>query len=299
MSGIGNDNQQYSIRHIAAQTGVNPVTLRAWERRYGLIKPQRTPKGHRLYTEQDIHLVKNILFILSKGFAISKVKDLLANEQIHLLQADDYQSLIPTFEEIAKSLDSFNHIQLENELTTLYTLYSPEQFADEITPRLFAYLEDKALIYSDFAISQKTFLLDTLNAKLYQYLYQNIHKNDKFDYLILGYRTAMIQTRVLHGLMLANIIKAYEHRVDFISGVSSYEEIIQQCKVKSNRRVIIFTSPESFYIKQLMATLSKNAIENCRLHLTHTGKPIAFNLENNFLLPQKFSSIYGVLNMAN
>ena len=37
----------YPIREVSRLTGVNSVTLRAWERRYGLIRPQRTPKGHR------------------------------------------------------------------------------------------------------------------------------------------------------------------------------------------------------------------------------------------------------------
>ena len=36
------------IRTVSILTGVHSVTLRAWERRYGLITPQRTPKGHRL-----------------------------------------------------------------------------------------------------------------------------------------------------------------------------------------------------------------------------------------------------------
>ena len=42
------------IREVARQTGVNAVTLRAWERRYGLIVPQRTPKGHRLYSAEHV-----------------------------------------------------------------------------------------------------------------------------------------------------------------------------------------------------------------------------------------------------
>ena len=37
------------IREVARITGVNAVTLRAWERRYGLIVPHRTAKGHRLF----------------------------------------------------------------------------------------------------------------------------------------------------------------------------------------------------------------------------------------------------------
>ena len=65
------------IRTVANLTGVNPVTLRAWERRYNLITPQRTPKGHRLYTEQDVELIKQVLDLLDQGISISQVKPLL------------------------------------------------------------------------------------------------------------------------------------------------------------------------------------------------------------------------------
>ena len=70
----------YPIRMVASLTGINPVTLRAWERRYGLVKPQRTPKGHRLYSEQDIELIKRILKMLDQNIPISQVKHLLSNK---------------------------------------------------------------------------------------------------------------------------------------------------------------------------------------------------------------------------
>ena len=63
----------YPMRTIANLTGINPVTLRAWERRYGLIQPQRTAKGHRLYTEQDVARIHRVLELLQQGFAISQV----------------------------------------------------------------------------------------------------------------------------------------------------------------------------------------------------------------------------------
>jgi DNA-binding transcriptional MerR regulator len=65
------------IRTVASLTGINPVTLRAWERRYNLITPQRTPKGHRLYTEADVELIRQVLELLEQGIAISQVKPLL------------------------------------------------------------------------------------------------------------------------------------------------------------------------------------------------------------------------------
>lgn len=67
----------YPIRTISAMTGVNPVTLRAWERRHGLIRPQRTPKGHRLYTEEDIQRIRHILALLDRGIPISQARQAL------------------------------------------------------------------------------------------------------------------------------------------------------------------------------------------------------------------------------
>ncbi len=67
------NTEKYPIRTVSEITGVNAVTLRAWERRYGLIKPSRTPKGHRLYSRADIQLVEEILGHLSQGMSISQV----------------------------------------------------------------------------------------------------------------------------------------------------------------------------------------------------------------------------------
>jgi DNA-binding transcriptional MerR regulator len=70
--------QYFPIRTVSNLTGVNSVTLRAWERRYGLITPHRTPKGHRLYTQSDIDLINQIVQLLERGISIGQVKSHLA-----------------------------------------------------------------------------------------------------------------------------------------------------------------------------------------------------------------------------
>jgi len=83
----------YPIRTVSALTGVNPVTLRAWERRYGLIEPQRTPKGHRLYTQADIDRIHRILELLDQGISIGQTRRLIethtAVQEASLLQQRD------------------------------------------------------------------------------------------------------------------------------------------------------------------------------------------------------------------
>ncbi|MCG9595241.1 MerR family transcriptional regulator [Vibrio sp. Isolate25] len=75
--------KRYAIREISELTGVKPVTLRAWQRRYSLIEPERTEKGHRLYTQKHIDLINKIQGWLGKGVSIGKVKALLeSGEQV-------------------------------------------------------------------------------------------------------------------------------------------------------------------------------------------------------------------------
>ncbi len=71
------DEKRYAIREVAEITGVKPVTLRAWQRRYNLVQPDRTEKGHRLFTDQDIEMIRQIQSWLAKGVAIGKVGALL------------------------------------------------------------------------------------------------------------------------------------------------------------------------------------------------------------------------------
>ena len=59
-------------------TGVNAVTLRAWERRHALIVPQRSAKGQRLYSRENIDIIHRILGLLEQGIAISQVRGALA-----------------------------------------------------------------------------------------------------------------------------------------------------------------------------------------------------------------------------
>lgn len=71
------DTETFPIRVLSEKTQVNTVTLRAWERRYGLLKPMRTGKGHRLYTNADVSRVREILAWINRGVSVGQVKSLL------------------------------------------------------------------------------------------------------------------------------------------------------------------------------------------------------------------------------
>ena len=63
----------FPIRTVANLTGVNAITLRAWERRYGLVTPIRTEGGQRLYRREEIDHIQRIVALLEKGIPISQL----------------------------------------------------------------------------------------------------------------------------------------------------------------------------------------------------------------------------------
>ncbi|MEW7315015.1 MerR family transcriptional regulator [Buttiauxella gaviniae] len=67
----------YSIGEVAERCAINPVTLRAWQRRYGLLKPQRSEGGHRQFDEEDIERIEEIKRLIKSGVSVGKVKALL------------------------------------------------------------------------------------------------------------------------------------------------------------------------------------------------------------------------------
>jgi len=78
---MGCENQtDYSIREVEHKTGVKSVTLRAWQRRYGLLNPKRSDKGHRIYSAADIERIELILYWLARGVSIGKVRGLIEQE---------------------------------------------------------------------------------------------------------------------------------------------------------------------------------------------------------------------------
>ncbi len=79
----------FNFKAVVQATGVKADTLRAWERRYGLPCPQRTPGGHRLFAQRDIDTVHWLKARLLEGMTISRAAALW-----HNLEAEGHDPLI-------------------------------------------------------------------------------------------------------------------------------------------------------------------------------------------------------------
>ena len=78
----------YTIRYVSQRTGLTPHVIRAWEKRYQAVVPERSPKNRRLYSEDDVHHLKLLKKMTEAGHNISQVAGLDLKELSELAQHD-------------------------------------------------------------------------------------------------------------------------------------------------------------------------------------------------------------------
>lgn len=70
----------YKIRDLETLTGIKAHTIRMWEKRYGLLTPQRTDTQIRTYSDQELLLILNVSLLNKRGYKISKIASMTEEE---------------------------------------------------------------------------------------------------------------------------------------------------------------------------------------------------------------------------
>ncbi|MBX5441830.1 MAG: MerR family transcriptional regulator [Solirubrobacteraceae bacterium] len=98
------------IGELSKRTGVSPELLRAWERRYGLLRPVRSPGGLRLYAPADVERVRRMQAHLAEGLAAAEAAALALREGGAPAAAAEPAALRPEAVrgELAEALDAFD-----------------------------------------------------------------------------------------------------------------------------------------------------------------------------------------------
>lgn len=123
-------SERFPIRVLSESTGVGSSTLRAWERRYGLLNPERTPKGHRLYRNDDIERIERIVRLLEEGHSLPSIAKQLDNSEfgssVNELQSVELTGVWRDYlADTLQAIEDFSSERLEaiyNEASSLYPL---------------------------------------------------------------------------------------------------------------------------------------------------------------------------------
>jgi len=104
------DEKLLRIGELSRRSGVSPELLRAWERRYGVLRPVRSPGGLRLYTLDDLERVQRMRQHLAEGLAAAEAASLSTSPAA---EAPEALALDPAASrrELAEALDRFDEAQ--------------------------------------------------------------------------------------------------------------------------------------------------------------------------------------------
>ena len=109
----------FNIQVVSDICGISDHTLRAWERRYGVVEPLRSDGGQRLYTQKDLDKLQLLAFLVSQGHRISKLAKLEDSELRVLYHGLNNQA--PKIQKVAtKSINLIFKLLKEYRLDDLY-----------------------------------------------------------------------------------------------------------------------------------------------------------------------------------
>lgn len=156
--------ERFPIRTVASLTGVKAITLRAWERRYGLIRPARTRKGHRLYSHADIDQIRRILTLLDRGLQISRVSEALMSNEAGG-KATSRSQWDSHLERMASAISRFDEEELDSIYDEVLAIHSIESVTRELLLPALARLGDRWKGHVG-GIAEEHFLAAYLRSKL-------------------------------------------------------------------------------------------------------------------------------------
>ncbi|GGD11074.1 MerR family transcriptional regulator [Halopseudomonas salina] len=217
----------YPIREVSRLTGVNPVTLRAWERRYGLLVPHRTDSGHRLYSMADIERVRKVTAWIDRGVAVSKVASIIDREvavsQASVVEHESSRAdgAAGLREWQAKLVDAVNSVdlgRLDSVYGQVYSTFPVVTVLRDIVLPVWQMFRDNA---DPNGISGQWSFLDAfVRGRLFQ----------RISYLRPGLPTVLMAALPGYGhefefLSAAAVVAEADANVTLVPGISSYAEL--------------------------------------------------------------------------
>jgi DNA-binding transcriptional MerR regulator len=167
------------IGELARRTGASPELLRAWERRYGLLRPTRSQGGFRLYTAADEERIRRMREYLARGVAAAEAARLAVdaetpgpsdNAATPAVLAPEKTAAAPSplqadARELAAALDRFDEEQAHAVLDRLLAAYRIETILRDL---LVPYLHDLGERWArgEVTVAQEHFASNLLRGRL-------------------------------------------------------------------------------------------------------------------------------------
>ncbi|OLN23261.1 MerR family transcriptional regulator [Domibacillus antri] len=133
---------KYNIKAVSTLTGIQPGTLRAWERRYHILEPVRNEAGHRLYTDKHICKLKWLSEKVQQGFTISQAAALLDQHETEpgYTVSEDVNNQKALSEQLLQALLRFDEVKAQELINKAFALYTIDSVTVNILGSLLVHI---------------------------------------------------------------------------------------------------------------------------------------------------------------
>jgi DNA-binding transcriptional MerR regulator len=153
------------IGELSRRSGVSPELLRAWEHRYGLLRPTRSEGGFRLYTSDDERRIAVMRSHLERGLSAAEAARLTLDEERAPAERAATPVLERTAEELRAALDALDEGAAQAALDRLLSGFSTATVLGEI---VLTYLRELGERWErgDASVAQEHFASQILRGRL-------------------------------------------------------------------------------------------------------------------------------------
>lgn len=258
-------NNLYSIQFVSNVTGINPHTIRAWEKRYGATKPVRDKNGRRLYSDQEIQRLDLLNKLVAIGNNISDIANLEKEKLSEVLKR--YKETVPKISKEVDQVAEFDwntHLQslltairlrkqevVVHELDLCFLSLSKSDLLSKLALPLVKEL--KAILESD--LYDEKFVSNTLalvKSKFFQLSLKDSSKkvNNRRKVVVASMNGELNN---LMGILISNLFNERGYNVDFFDGKS---------KVNQVSELIGLMKPDMVYLCTGYSSELENSQEN-------------------------------------
>jgi DNA-binding transcriptional MerR regulator/methylmalonyl-CoA mutase cobalamin-binding subunit len=155
---------EFSIKAVSQATGLTVETLRAWERRYGVVQPKRDPSGRRNYSAADVARLRLLRAATDLGHPISRLSRLEAESLARLVNEGGGQARQAARGQsfVERALDAAEHSDpsgVEEALMSAIALLSPHEVANTVISPLVREIGER-WHRGEISIAQEHFVSD-------------------------------------------------------------------------------------------------------------------------------------------
>jgi MerR family transcriptional regulator, light-induced transcriptional regulator len=224
---------KYTIKAVASQTGIQPVTLRAWERRHEILTPHRGNNRYRLYSERDVAILRWIKFRVAEGMSIRTVvgelramaSSSLWPDALPVAPAPTHEPPRQSPEDLARGI--FHALSWRNEdqagelLREAHASYDLNIVCAEILSPAIAQIE-QAHYLGRLEFATQRFAHSYLRGRLISLL-QSYPTRNHAPLALLG--CAPMEMNELHTIMLAVLLRKQGWRTEYLGPDLSMEDL--------------------------------------------------------------------------